>query len=58
MSLLQPDQNSATQQSQELDKKLSIYKTVQRKNADGTISEGKDVYVLNNDARKFHAHHD
>jgi hypothetical protein len=36
-----------------MDKKLSIFKTVQRKNADGTISEGKDVYILNNEARSF-----
>ena len=53
MPILQPDQNAATQQISGIDKKLSIFKTVQRKNADGTISEGKEVYILSDDAKNF-----
>ncbi|HNU14731.1 MAG TPA: hypothetical protein PKI55_09705, partial [Chitinophagaceae bacterium] len=40
-------------QSVTIDKKYTITKAVQRKNADASISEGKDVYVLNTEAKIF-----
>jgi len=51
--VLVPDQKKATTQSVTIDRKYTITKTVQRKNPDASISEGKDVYVLNADARNF-----
>ena len=36
-----------------IDRRYTITKTQLRKNADGSLSEGKDVYVLNADARNF-----
>lgn len=53
MPVMQPDQNAATQQVSGIDKNFSIYKIVRRKNPDGTTSEGKDVYILNNSAKNF-----
>ena len=53
MPMLIPDQNAATQQISGIDKKLSIYKTVQRKNADSSVNEGKEVYILNTEAKNF-----
>ena len=53
MPVLIPDQLSSTWQTVIIDKKLTISKTVQQKNKDGTFNEGKDVYVLNKDAKKF-----
>ncbi len=53
MTALRPDQNSATAQSVQMDRKNTITKTVLRKNADGSVSEGKDVFVLNADAKNF-----
>lgn len=53
MPVLIPDQLSSTWQTVVIDKKLTISKTVQQKNADGTFNEGKDVYVLNADAKNF-----
>lgn len=53
MQVLRLDQQSSTQQSVVMDKRYTITKTVMRKNADGSIGEGKDVYVLNADAKNF-----
>ncbi len=53
MPVLKPDQLVATIRSVSIDKKYSITKTVLRKNGDGSMSEGKDVYVLNADAKNF-----
>jgi hypothetical protein len=53
MPVLRPDKLSNTTQSVTLDRRLTITKTVQRRNADGSQSEGKDVYVLNADAGQF-----
>ena len=53
MPVLRPDQQSSTLQTVMMDKRYTITKTVQRKNADGGISEGKDVYVFNADAKNF-----
>lgn len=51
--LLQADQLSSTQQSAGMDKGYSISKTITRKNTDETTSEGKDVYGLSKDTKKF-----
>jgi hypothetical protein len=53
MPALRLDQNASTTQSMVMDKKYTITKTILRKNADGSMSEGKDVYVLNADAKNF-----
>lgn len=53
MAALRPDNNNATAQSVVMDRKYTITKTVVLKNADGTTSEGKDVYVLNADSKSF-----
>ncbi|HEY6506243.1 MAG TPA: hypothetical protein VIZ28_19840 [Chitinophagaceae bacterium] len=53
MELLKPDQSPATQQSAGMDKGYSVSRTTTRKNADGTISEGKDVYGLSASSQKF-----
>lgn len=53
MPILQPDQSSATQQTAGIDSRLTLSKTITRKNANGSTSDGRDVYVLNNDAHNF-----
>jgi len=47
------DNKKETTQSFGLDKRYTITRYVQRKNADGTISEGKDVFVLNSESAQF-----
>jgi hypothetical protein len=49
------------QQNVTVDRHYTITKTSSKKKNDGTVSEGKDVYVLNGDAHTFQyfsAHHD
>ena len=53
MSVLQPDANPATQQFFVMDKRYTLSKNIIRKNPDGTISDGKNVYVLNEPAKSF-----
>lgn len=53
MPVLQPDQNASTQQISGIDRNLSIYKIVRQKNTNGTLNEGKDVYILNKSAKNF-----
>ena len=53
MAALRPDNNKATFQSVVMDRKYTITKTVQLKNADGSTNEGKDVYILNTDSKSF-----
>ena len=53
MTGLRPDASAATMQSVTLDRRYSITRTMLRKNPDGSMSEGKDVYVLNNEAKNF-----
>ena len=53
MTALRPDANAATLQSVTMDRKYTITKTVLRKNANGSMSEGKDVYVLNAETKNF-----
>lgn len=54
LTALRPDLDASTNQSLTLDKRLSITKTMLRKNRDGTMSEGKDVYALNPDSKSFY----
>lgn len=53
MELLKADPYQSTQQSASMDKGYSIFKTVIRKNPDASISEGRDVYGLAQDSKKF-----
>lgn len=53
IQLIRTGQYPGAQQSIAMDKSYSINKSITRRNADGTISEGKDVYGLNSDAGKF-----
>ena len=50
---LRPDQSSATAQSLSADRRYTFTKSVLRRNPDGSFSEGKDVYILNEAARNF-----
>jgi hypothetical protein len=53
MTLLRVDQLAQTQQSANMDKSYSLNSVIVRKNTDGTLSEGKEVYGLGTDSRKF-----
>jgi hypothetical protein len=53
MAVLKPDQSVSTVRSVSIDRRYSITKTVFRNNGDGSMSEGKDVYVLNAEAKNF-----
>jgi hypothetical protein len=53
INLLRPDQSAATRQTAGVDKNFNISKNITRRNADGTVDEGKDVYVLNEETRRF-----
>lgn len=53
MPLLSLDQSSATKQTAIMDSRFTLTKNLFRKNKDGTMSEGKDVYVLNSSAKSF-----
>ena len=53
MPVLQLDANPATQQFFVIDKRYTLSKNITRKNADGSISDGKNVYVLNEPAKSF-----
>ncbi len=53
MMALQPDTRPSTHQFFTIDKRFILSKNITRKNADGTTSEGKNVYVLNDTAKSF-----
>jgi len=53
MTALRLDASTATLQSVTMDRKYTITKTILRKNANGSMNEGKDVYVLNAAAKNF-----
>jgi hypothetical protein len=53
MPALRLDQSVSTTQSFIMDSRYTFSKTLLRKNPDGSTSEGKDVYVLNEDAKNF-----
>jgi hypothetical protein len=53
MPVMQPDANRATTQTFTIDKRYTLSKSVTRKNSDGTTSDGKNIYVLNEPAKSF-----
>lgn len=53
ISILQPDKNAGTEQTASMDRRFALYKNISKKNSDGSMSEGKDVYVFNSDAKNF-----
>ena len=53
MPLLIPDAYASTTQTSTLDKRYTLTKSILRKNADASFNEGKDVYVLNAEAKSF-----
>jgi hypothetical protein len=53
LTALRTDGNANSIHSVILDRKYTITKTMLRKNTDGSLSEGKDVYVLNAEAKNF-----
>src|SRR5688500_8651810 len=53
MPLLSLDQSAATRQTGSIDSRYTITKMVYRSNKDGSVNEGKDVYVLNSGANSF-----
>lgn len=53
LPLLVQDANPATTQLSGLDRRLSFYKTISLKKTDGSIAEGKEVYIYNNEAGQF-----
>jgi hypothetical protein len=53
MPVLIEDASSSTQQVFNMDKHYALYKNISRKNSDGTISEGKDVYTLDDASGLF-----
>lgn len=48
-----PDGKSATEQTVSIDRRYTITKKVILKNTDGSVNEGRDVYVLNKEAKNF-----
>lgn len=53
MPILVPDAYASTAQSATMDRRYVITKSILRKNADASFSEGKDVYVLNTEGKNF-----
>jgi hypothetical protein len=53
LTALRPDQNPSTMQTVVMDRKFGVTKNVIRRNTDGSISEGKDVYSLSAETRSF-----
>ncbi len=53
MPLLSLDQSANTQQTGIVDSRYTITRSLIRKNADGSASEGKEVFVLNGAAKDF-----
>jgi hypothetical protein len=53
MVLLAPDQSPSTQQISVIEKNYTVTKSIQRRNPDGSISEGKDAYVYNSESKSF-----
>jgi hypothetical protein len=53
LPVLHSDAAKSLRRTTVMDKKFTVTRSVFRKNADASISEGKDVYVLNADAKEF-----
>lgn len=47
------DQNNNTTQALQVDRSIGITQSITRKNSNGTISEGKNVYILSESNKKF-----
>ncbi|MBM3415286.1 MAG: hypothetical protein FJY20_02335 [Bacteroidetes bacterium] len=54
LTALRPDLDASTQQSFTIDRRHTISQTVLRKNKNGTLSEGRDVYAFNADSKLFY----
>lgn len=54
MTALRPDRDAMTNESFVIDKRHTVSKTVMRKNRDGSMSEGKDVYAFNAESQLFY----
>jgi len=52
-NILKPDQSASTTQSVAIDRNFNISKNIIRKNADGSQSDGREVYILNEEAHAF-----
>ena len=52
-NILKPDQSVSTMQAVAVDRNFNISKNITRKNADGSQSDGREVYVLNEEAHAF-----
>ena len=53
LPLLKLDANPATTQVCGIDRKYSVFRNITLKKTDGSMSEGKEVYVFNSDAKQF-----
>lgn len=53
MPVLRRDNNLATMQSVTMDRNFGITKSISMRNADGSISDGKDVYKLDPETKAF-----
>src|SRR5882672_1094456 len=53
MPLILLDESPFTVQTTSMDTRYTISKNLPRKNADGSTSDGKEVFVLNNEAKNF-----
>ncbi len=53
MPVLRLDNNRATVQSMAMDRNFGITRAVLQRNGDGSMSDGKDVFVLNPDTKNF-----
>lgn len=53
LPFLKNDNLRTTEQHSVLDEKMTIFKNIVRKNADGTSSDGKDVYAYNSSSKEF-----
>jgi hypothetical protein len=53
MPVIRLDNSNATTQSMTMDRNYGITKAISKRNADGSLSDGKDVYVLNPETKTF-----
>ncbi len=53
MPVIGSNRRSGTQYTASMDTRYNIYKNIARKNTDGSVSEGREVFVLNTGAGKF-----
>jgi hypothetical protein len=53
MPALQPDADPSTQQAFSVDRRYNLSRITTKKNSDGTLSDGKEVYALSPSAKGF-----